>query len=90
MQSQIIINIENVVATAEINQTLNLKRIVKKISEVQYRPEKFPGVIMRLKSPKAVILFFYGQIGLHRHNINREDKKSIKRIYKNTQNAYCR
>ena len=56
--SQITINIENVVATAKINQTLNLKKIIKKLSGVQYNPKKFPGVIMRLEYPKSVILFF--------------------------------
>ena len=57
-QSEISINIENVVATAKLNQVLNLKKIIKKMSKIQYRPEKFPGAVMRLESPRAIILFF--------------------------------
>ena len=52
------IHIENVVVTATLNQPLNLKKITKNIPNVQYNPKKFPGGIMRLQSPKAVILFF--------------------------------
>jgi TATA-box binding protein (TBP) (component of TFIID and TFIIIB) len=33
-QSQITFNIENVVATANLNQTLNPKKIIKKISGI--------------------------------------------------------
>ena len=52
------IYIENVVATAKLNQKLNLKKLISQMPKVQYKPEKFPGVVMRLTSPKAVILFF--------------------------------
>lgn len=50
--------IENVVATAGIGQDLDIKKIVKKFSDVKYNPEKFPGAIIKLKFPKATILLF--------------------------------
>ena len=50
--------IENVVATAGINQEINIKKIIKKFSDVKYDPKKFPGAIIKLKSPKATILLF--------------------------------
>ena len=50
--------IENVVATTGINQEINIKKIIKKFSDVKYNPEKFPGAIIKLKSPTATILLF--------------------------------
>ncbi len=50
--------IENVVATAGINQEINIKKIIKKFPEAKYDPKKFPGAIIKLKSPRATILLF--------------------------------
>lgn len=52
------ITIENVVATAGINQDLNIKKIIKRFSDVKYDPKKFPGAIIKLKSPHSTIIFF--------------------------------
>ena len=57
-EQQISIYIENVVATATLDCTLNLGKIIKKNPSIQYNPKKFPGGIFRLQSPKTVILFF--------------------------------
>ncbi len=58
IQSKTEITIENVVATTGINQEINIKKIIKKFPDVKYNPEKFPGAIIKLKSPKATILLF--------------------------------
>ena len=58
MQHKTDVVIENVVATAGINQEINIKKIIKKFSSVKYNPEKFPGAIIKLESPKATILLF--------------------------------
>ena len=50
--------IENVVATSRIGQDLNIKKIIKKFSNVKYDQKKFPGAIIQLKSPRATILLF--------------------------------
>lgn len=50
--------IENVVATAKIGQDLNIKKIIKKFSNVKYNPKTFPGAIIHLNSPRATILLF--------------------------------
>jgi len=52
------IRIENVVASASLNQRLDLNAIVKGNPWVEYRPEKFPGLVYRLKRPKTAILIF--------------------------------
>src|SRR6056297_657120 len=52
--------IENVVATVTltIEEKLDLMLIARKYSDVEYNPERFPGLIMRVKEPKATILIF--------------------------------
>jgi len=52
------INIQNVVATATLNQKVDLNAIVKGCPGVEYRPQTFPGLVFRLKRPKTAILIF--------------------------------
>ena len=43
------ISIENVVASATLNQKVDLNAVVKSYPGVEYRPEQFPGLVFRLK-----------------------------------------
>jgi transcription initiation factor TFIID TATA-box-binding protein len=52
------IRIENVVASATLNQKIDLKAVVKGNPGVDYRPETFPGLVFRIKRPKSAILIF--------------------------------
>ena len=52
------IRIENVVASATLNQRIDLKAVVKGNPTVEYRPETFPGLVFRIKRPKSAILIF--------------------------------
>ena len=52
------INIQNVVATATLDQKLDLIAIMKVFRNVEYRPKKFPGLVFRLKRPKTATLIF--------------------------------
>jgi len=53
-----IIEIVNVVASATIDQKLDLIKIQKKFPDVEYHPEQFPGAVFRLKTPKTATLLF--------------------------------
>jgi len=53
------VKIENVVASATLNQTIDLKAVVKGYPSVEYRPEQFPGLVFRLKRPKTATLIFH-------------------------------
>ena len=44
-KSKAFINIENVVASATLNQRIDLNAIVRVFPGVEYRPEQFPGVM---------------------------------------------
>lgn len=52
--------IENVVATVvvEISEKIDLNQIARKLIDVEYNPERFPGLVMRIEKPKATILIF--------------------------------
>ncbi len=52
------INIENVVASATLNQHIDLNAIVRIFPSVEYRPVQFPGLVYRLKKPKTATLIF--------------------------------
>ena len=53
-----IISIENVVASATVDQKMDLNDITKKFPDVEYHPDQFPGLVFRLKSPKTATLIF--------------------------------
>ena len=57
-QTKPIISIENVVATASIDQKLDLKDITKKFPDVEWHPDTFPGAVFRLRSPRTTTLLF--------------------------------
>jgi len=52
--------IQNVVATVimEITEKIDLTIISRKYEDVEYNPERFPGLIMRISEPKATFLIF--------------------------------
>ena len=57
-KTKAVINIENVVASATLNQKVDLNAVVKGYPGVEYRPEQFPGLVFRLKRPKTATLIF--------------------------------
>jgi transcription initiation factor TFIID TATA-box-binding protein len=57
-KSKAVVKVENVVASATLNQRVDLNAIVKGYPSVEYRPEQFPGLVFRLKRPKTATLIF--------------------------------
>jgi len=53
-----VINIENVVASAILDHSVDLDAITKLFPTAEYRPEQFPGLVFRLKKPKTATLIF--------------------------------
>jgi len=48
----------NLVATANLNMTLDLFKTAMKLDNVEYEPEQFPGAILRIHEPKLTLLLF--------------------------------
>ena len=57
-KTEAIVRIQNVVASATLNQKVDLNAVVKSYPGVEYRPEQFPGLVFRLKRPKTATLIF--------------------------------
>ena len=57
-QSKPLVSIENVIASATIEQQLDLDDVTKKFPDVEWNPEQFPGAVFRLKNPKTATLLF--------------------------------
>ena len=53
-----IIEIVNVVASATIEEKLDLYSIQAKIPSIEYNPEQFPGAVFRITTPKTATLLF--------------------------------
>jgi len=51
-------NIENIVASADLDLELDLYSIAYKVYDVEYEPEQFPGAIFKMKEPKSSLLLF--------------------------------
>ena len=45
-------------ASASVNQTVDLNEITRTFSDVEYHPDQFPGLVFRLKFPKTATLIF--------------------------------
>ncbi len=57
-QTKPIVSIVNVVASASVDQKLDLNEITKKFPDTEYHPDLFPGLVFRIKTPKTATLVF--------------------------------
>ena len=57
-QTKPMVSIVNVVASASVDQKMDLIDITKKFPDTEYHPEQFPGLVFRIKSPKTATLIF--------------------------------
>jgi transcription initiation factor TFIID TATA-box-binding protein len=75
------VNIENVVASATLNQRIDLNAIVRIFPAVEYRPEQFPGLVYRLKKPKtATLIFSSGKMVCTGAKSERQARKAIMKV----------
>ena len=72
--------IENVVASAVLNQRISLFDIVNAFDNVDYRPEQFPGLVFRLKKPQTATLIFSS--GKMVCTGSKSEKSAMKAIHK--------
>ncbi|MCS7142339.1 MAG: TATA-box-binding protein [Aigarchaeota archaeon] len=53
-----IIEVQNIVASIDLQGKINLEQAAQRLENVMYEPEQFPGLIYRMNNPKVVILMF--------------------------------
>ncbi len=77
------ISIENVVASATLNQKVDLNAVVKGYPGVEYRPEQFPGLVFRLKRPKtATLIFNSGKMVCTGAKSEKEARRAVAKVVK--------
>ena len=82
------IKIENIVASASLGVRIPLEKIVEHLEGTEYEPEQFPGLVYRMKDPKAATLIFSsGKIvctgARSIEDVNKVVKKVVKMIKDN-------
>jgi transcription initiation factor TFIID TATA-box-binding protein len=82
-KTKAIINIQNVVASATLNQRVDLNAVVKSYPGVEYRPEQFPGLVFRLKRPKtATLIFTSGKMVCTGARSEKESRRAVMTVVK--------
>ncbi len=83
-QTKPIVSIENVVASASVDQKMDLNEIVKNFPDVEYHPDQFPGLVFRLKVPKtATLIFTSGKMVCTGAKSEEMSRKAVKTVVKN-------
>ena len=81
VEKRTFINIENVVATGALHQNIDLNSIVRMFPGVEYRPEQFPGLVYRMKKPKATTLVFgSGKMVCTGSKSERQARKAVNKV----------
>jgi transcription initiation factor TFIID TATA-box-binding protein len=82
-KTKAIINIQNVVTSATLNQKVDLNAVVKGYPGVEYRPEQFPGLVFRLKRPKtATLIFSSGKMVCTGAKSEKESRRAVMKVIK--------
>ncbi|MBT7903433.1 TATA-box-binding protein [Candidatus Woesearchaeota archaeon] len=77
------IRVVNIVVSAALGHDIPLEKMAATLSNTEYNPEQFPGLVIRIKEPKTSALIFNSGKIVCTGARNMEDvKKSIKQIIK--------
>lgn len=76
------VEIQNIVASSDLNTKINLGKISIENTEVEYEPEQFPAAIWRLPNNVTILLFQSGKI-ICAGSKNTEDILSAVEMVKN-------
>lgn len=81
------ISIENVVASATLDQRIDLLSIMKVFRNVEYKPKQFPGLVFRLKRPKtATLIFGSGKMVCTGAKSEKQAKSAVKKVVRELKN----
>lgn len=83
-QTKPMISVENVVASADVMQKMDLDDITRKFPDVEYHPDQFPGLVFRLKIPKtSTLIFTSGKMVCTGSKSETMAKKAVKMVVQN-------
>jgi transcription initiation factor TFIID TATA-box-binding protein len=87
-KTRAVISVENVVASATLNQQVDLNAVVKSFPGVEYRPEQFPGLVFRLKRPRTATLIFHsGKMVCTGARSEKEARRAVMNVVKEMKNS---
>ncbi|WP_126451327.1 TATA-box-binding protein [Sulfodiicoccus acidiphilus] len=76
------IQIQNIVASANLHLHVNLDKAAFLLENNMYEPEQFPGLIYRMDDPRVVVLIFSsGKMVITGAKREEEVYRAVKRIY---------
>jgi len=76
------IEIQNIVASANLKASVDLERAAYKLTNAMYEPEQFPGLIYRMDDPRVVLLIFSsGKVVCTGARKEEEVKEAVEKIY---------
>lgn len=52
------LKVQNIVATTSLGKQISLTKLARSDKDLEYNPETFPGLILRVKNPKSAVLVF--------------------------------
>jgi transcription initiation factor TFIID TATA-box-binding protein len=82
------ISIENVVASATLDQQVDLNSVVKGFPGVEYRPDQFPGLVFRLRRPKTATLIFHsGKMVCTGARSEKEARRAVMNVVREMKNG---
>lgn len=76
------INIVNVVAVADTNKKINLRKSIMRLKNVIYEPDQFPGIIYRIKDSIVLLIFNSGKIVCVGAKSEIEAMSSLQKVYR--------
>ncbi|MHA1576318.1 MAG: TATA-box-binding protein [Candidatus Thorarchaeota archaeon] len=75
--------IENVVSSVVLDQKLDLDEIAATMPNIEFDPERFPGLVYRIKKPKtATLIFRTGKMVCTGAKSAKESKRAVHKIVK--------
>ena len=83
-QTKPMISVENVVASADVMQKIDLDDITRKFPDVEYHPDQFPGLVFRLRIPKtSTLIFTSGKMVCTGSKSEEMARKAVKMVVQN-------
>ena len=77
------ITVVNIVISSSLEQDIPLEKMAATLSNTEYNPEQFPGLVIRIKEPKtSALIFSSGKIVLTGARTMEDVESSIEKIIK--------
>ena len=77
------IKVVNIVVSSSLEHDIPLEKMAATLSNTEYNPEQFPGLVIRIKEPKtSALIFSSGKIVCTGARTMTDVKESIKKIIK--------